>query len=255
MSSVILAFDTSTKTASAALVTLEGELVARRDAPAKTHGKALAPLLSELLRSAEVEPDQLAGVACGKGPGSFTGVRVGLATAKGMCLAASKPLVLVSSLTGLAERRDILERIEPGDLVVPCLDARRGEVYLSVVRPSTDGERGEVELEPLIEETACPPEKVAKLLVSSDLPKAGRLLVAGTGAKLLEGVVDSRSVGSLHIEVLTSIDGWPDGEAIGRIGAARLKRGDVDDLDSAQPTYLRPSDAEEKLGLDLSPPA
>ena len=91
----------------------------------------MLPLCAEALRRGGVAPAALAGIACGGGPGSFTGLRVGLAVAKGLALPTGVPLYLVSSLEALA--LDILSRRAAARAVtaVPCLDAGKGEVYVA----------------------------------------------------------------------------------------------------------------------------
>jgi tRNA threonylcarbamoyladenosine biosynthesis protein TsaB len=121
----VLAIDTSTLTASVAVV-VDGVVVAASEARTGAHSERLMPLVAEVTGRAGVAPRSLDAVAVGAGPGSFTGLRIGMATAKGIAFAAGVPLWLVSSLAALAHG-------VPG-LAVGALDARRGEVYAGFYR-------------------------------------------------------------------------------------------------------------------------
>src|SRR4051812_6985793 len=112
----LLAIDTSTLTASAAVLD-GGRIVVERHAAATQTSEALLPLVDEVLREAGLAPTQLDALACGAGPGSFTGLRIGLATAKGLCFALGKPLLAVSSLAALA----LEAPFAPGELVLALL--------------------------------------------------------------------------------------------------------------------------------------
>ena len=99
---VVLAIDTSGPIARAALVSRDGQVLAAAERGGPRHSATLLPLCHDLLASHSLKVADLAAIACGRGPGSFTGLRVGLAVAKGLALAHDLPLVLVSSLQALA---------------------------------------------------------------------------------------------------------------------------------------------------------
>ncbi|HUS32575.1 MAG TPA: tRNA (adenosine(37)-N6)-threonylcarbamoyltransferase complex dimerization subunit type 1 TsaB [Kofleriaceae bacterium] len=122
----ILGIDSSTPIASAAVLD-DGNLLASGESDAAGHRADLLVLIDRVCREAGVAPLQLDAIAIGAGPGSFTGLRIGMATAKGIAFAAGKPLWGVSSLAALAYPVD-----KPH--VVAVLDARRGELYAGVYR-------------------------------------------------------------------------------------------------------------------------
>lgn len=138
---LLLGLDTATLTLSAALVEREGaadRLLERAVVePPTPHSSVLPRLLGEMLGRAGRAVGDLAAVVVGLGPGSFTGLRISLATAKGLCYAAQRPLVGASSLAAmaLAAAPDVPE----GTLLVPCLDARKGEVYAGFFRKQGEG--------------------------------------------------------------------------------------------------------------------
>jgi len=131
----LLAIDTSTRLASVAVVVDGGTRTAERLATAdRGHRSAdLLMLIDAACRELAVAPRELDAIAVGAGPGSFTGLRIGLATAKGIAFAAGRPLWAVSSLAALAARA--LAEDPSGD-VVAVLDARRGEVFGAVYNAS-----------------------------------------------------------------------------------------------------------------------
>jgi tRNA threonylcarbamoyladenosine biosynthesis protein TsaB len=133
---LLLGLDTATPALSAALVERRpsGDRVLDRGTvePPITHSSVLPSLLEGMLAKAGARLDDLAAMVVGLGPGSFTGLRIGLATAKGLCWAARIPLVGASSLgsMALAASADVPE----GTLLVPCLDARKHQVYAALFR-------------------------------------------------------------------------------------------------------------------------
>ncbi len=101
MGAKILALDTATRHASVALCE-DRQLVAESEQEVTTHSERLLSLVDDVLHRGGLTLSDLDGVVCGQGPGSFTGLRIGLSTAKGLCLATGKPLVCLSSLLPLA---------------------------------------------------------------------------------------------------------------------------------------------------------
>jgi tRNA threonylcarbamoyladenosine biosynthesis protein TsaB len=215
----VLALDTATLCASVAL--LDGELVrAAGDAHADTHSEQLLPLIDRVLAEAGLRPADLDLVACGAGPGSFTGLRIGLATAKGLAFALGRPLVLVSSLAALAWP-------ERGRAVLALLDARKHELYAGVF--AEDGA-------PLAAERVLPPDRLEE---HARAAAGGRpLVVVGDGALAYPEVAARAGT------VLAGARATPDARAVAALAAAQLAAGGAADLYTAAPTYIRASEAE-----------
>lgn len=210
---IVLAVDTSTLQAGAALWR-DGAIVAEGQRTVTKHSDALLAMIDEAFVAASLAPADVDAVACGAGPGSFTGLRIGLATCKGLCFALGKPIVLVSSLAALAARA-------PDGRVCATLDAFKGEVYAGLfdVRggvPRLDGE-----------ERVLPPAKLLPLLDGIDA-------VVGSGAQKYR---------ELALNLLDEEAG-PRPADVARLAAIRAARGDFDDLATAAPAYIRPSEAE-----------
>jgi tRNA threonylcarbamoyladenosine biosynthesis protein TsaB len=126
----ILGFDTSTAASSAAVLRSDGELFEVLPAPARlaerpAHATELLPAIGEAMSRAEVEFADLGAIAVGIGPGTFTGLRIGVATARALAKANALPVRPVSSLAALAEGM-------AGGLRLPLIDAKRGEVYAAL---------------------------------------------------------------------------------------------------------------------------
>lgn len=224
----LLALDSATLTIGVAL--LDGDRVialARHDAKGRTND--LLVTIDRLCREAGVAPAALDAVAVGAGPGSFTGLRIGMATAKGIAFAAGKPLWAVSSLAALAhdaatEHANQQALPSPGSVIVSVLDARKGEVYVGCF----DGTA-----HPLSEE---------------------RVLAPGAVADFVRGVAGDR-LASYVGDAITAYpavfaplaETWfvttPSGVAVARLALAGAR---VDVTTGGAPTYIRPSEAEVK---------
>ena len=134
MNHFLLHIETCTKMCSVAL-SKNGQLLdcVENDAENFIHGEYLTVFIEEILAKNNLLPNQLAAVSFSSGPGSYTGLRIGLSTAKGLCFALSIPLISVSTLEVLAF---IGKQQHPNSTLVPMLDARRNEVYCEIFNSS-----------------------------------------------------------------------------------------------------------------------
>ena len=154
----LLALDTSTEACSVALWH-KGEKTHLDELAQRTHTKRILPMIDELLVNSGINLKQVDALAFGRGPGSFTGVRVGAGIAQGLAFGADLPVIAVSNLTAMAQAAFELHQVEN---VVAAIDARMNEVYFSQVkREKVRSELGEFfQWNPVIEEQVCQPEKV-----------------------------------------------------------------------------------------------
>lgn len=124
-----LAFESSAKAASVALCE-DGRLISQViQCSGLTHSRTLLPMAEDLLKNAEMEMKQIDSFAVAQGPGSFTGIRIGIATVKGLAWAADKPCIGVSTLAAMA-----WNGVAAGGLICAVMDARRSEVYNALFR-------------------------------------------------------------------------------------------------------------------------
>ena len=241
----LLALDTATSTAGIALV--EGDRVlaeARHDTAGR--GADLLVAIDRLCRDAGVAPTELEAIAIGAGPGSFTGLRIGMATAKGIAFAAGRPLWAVSSLAALADdaQRELdgdlpaaidamLDDDPPATVICAALDARRGEVFAGCFV------RG-VALAP---ERVLAPEELAawahEIASTSQRASAGALLVFAGDAIAAHPALASIDARGAHWLAART----PSGRAVARLALAGAR---VDVTLGGAPTYIRPSEAEVK---------
>jgi tRNA threonylcarbamoyladenosine biosynthesis protein TsaB len=222
----LLALDTATRHASVA-VGRGAELLVERDREVTTHSEGLLSLIDEALGAAGLRVADLDAVVCGRGPGSFTGLRIGLATAKGLCLAAGKPLLCLSSLLPLG--RVAAEVAPAGRLCAAVLDARRQEVYFGLFR---DGEL-------LGPEGLCSPGALAAALLSRGEP----VLLAGAGALLYQELLLAPGGAEGPLTIAPEPCHAIRARYLLEAAAPRLERGESDDLAAVVPLYIRPSDA------------
>ncbi len=217
---IVAAVDTATLQAGVA-VWRDGRVLAERRRMVTTHSDALLVMIDEAFAEAKLAPRDVDAIACGAGPGSFTGLRIGLATVKGLCFALDKPIVMISSLAALAARA-------PDGRTLATLDALKGEVYAGVFDVS-DGIP-----------TLAPAFGGAELVIAPGklLPRLGGVAcVVGSGAhKYHELIVDGAR--------LLDEEAGPRPGDVARLAAARVARGEFDDLARAAPAYIRPSEAE-----------
>lgn len=231
---LFLCLDTSTPTARVAI--LDGDLQSPEgirfaaEATAERHAGHLLPLCVEALRAVGVSPAALAGIACGGGPGSFTGLRVGLSVAKGLAMPTGVPLHVVSSLEALA--LDILGMPRNGTApspitAVPCLDAGKGEIYVAAY--IVDSER-------LVREV-MPSARLTPAVLGAWASALDRPVVAGNGA--------ARHREALSAAEIVDVAG-PSAVSVGRLALLQRARGEASDLAAAVPFYGRPPDITVK---------
>ncbi len=132
MNEYILCIETATKNCSVSLFNGEKELVFKEESGENyIHSEKLTLFIDEVLKEANVDSISLSAVAVSSGPGSYTGLRIGVSTAKGICFGSETPLIAIPNLTQLAEQARA--SFPDYDYYIPMLDARRMEVYASVI--------------------------------------------------------------------------------------------------------------------------
>jgi tRNA threonylcarbamoyladenosine biosynthesis protein TsaB len=238
----VLCLDTSTPTARVAVVDAAGVPLAGAEATAERHSTHVLKLCDQVLRGSGARPEDLAAIACGAGPGSFTGLRVGLSIAKGLALATGAPLLLVSSLQALAI--DIARRAPSGTrFVVPCIDAGKGEVYAFACALDDAGLVG----------GGGEPWRLLPDALAARIAERPGAAVAGNGAERHAAALDAALAGTTVIRLSV---GGPTALSIAALALPRLARGESDDLEKSVPFYGRPPDiTTAKSANKKSPPS
>jgi tRNA threonylcarbamoyladenosine biosynthesis protein TsaB len=222
---LLLCLDTATPQVSVAIGADGGVLGEVRLGCDRRHAEHLAPAIAYLCRELDVRLPQLSGIAVGLGPGLFTGLRVGVTTAKTMAQALRLPVVVVASLDLVAYPLRHTNR-----LIAAMLDARRGEVFHARYRPVPGGVQRVTDYE-----VGAPGDLVADLVAAGD-----EVLLAGDGALRYRqelGEVDrSEQAGPAFA--------FPSAGALVELATAHMEREDFASAWDVQPLYLRRSDAE-----------
>lgn len=225
----ILALDTSTMVGTVAVLQ-DGELLAESSASVRaSHGETLLPRLVRALEHAQLALADIDLFAVGLGPGSFTGVRIGVATAKGLALAEKKPLVGVTSLRVLARGMD------GGSLRVVAVDAHKSEVYAALYELGDDGQLRE-RVAPF---HAAPARAAARL---REAAPGERLWLAGSGLSRY----GEDLIGPLGPEVVRTpaYCDVPRAACLAYEAASLFAEQGPSDLSVLEPLYVRPSDAK-----------
>jgi tRNA threonylcarbamoyladenosine biosynthesis protein TsaB len=227
---ITLAIECATETVGLALLEEEEILAEFYLGPGRHHAEILLPALEQLLSLSGIPVEKIDLLACTTGPGSFTGVRMGVSTVKGLALALGKPIVGVSTLETLA-----MNALPAPGLLCPLLDARRDQVYAGLYRMGPDGFPEAVEAERLTD--------IVQLLL--ELPADGVDFVGDGAVRYRDRILESmpgRCVPSgsglhrLHAS------------AVGAIGIHQYSRGKGEDPLTFSPKYLRLSEAEARAG-------
>lgn len=237
----VIGIDTAATCASVAVVA-DGELLAEglsadestlhQNAPARrraNHAQILIPLLDQVLRKARLTIAEISAIAVSIGPGSFTGLRIGLSCVKGLAYAANIAVAGIPTLTALAARVDDWE-----GLICPILDARKKEVYSALFYKQAGT------LDRLCEDAVEPPvATIEKVLVSAT---KGPCLFIGEGVRVYGDMIEralgnaARFTSGSHYSTTAS--------AVARLGTHKIVKSGPDSLERLVPLYLRPSEAE-----------
>ena len=232
----ILGFDTATSACSAA-VWEDGRIAAGRFEPmSRGQSERLMPMVREVLSEAGADFPDLDLLAVTTGPGAFTGLRIGLAAARGMALAGDLACFGVTTLDAVAAGVSETERQKANVLVV--LDSKRAEVYAQAFRS---------DLRPLSEAQALMPADLAALMANGE-GDADRVLVAGDGAGQVIQALKDKGIEA----VLSTAPGVPDAATVAAIAAERWSSDQP--AEPLRPLYLRPPDAKaSKNGGGIRP--
>ena len=216
---IVLGLDTAVGACSVAVVADGEPLAAFSEAMQRGHQERLALMVREAMAEAGLAFGALDRIGVTVGPGSFTGLRVGLAFAKGLGLALARPVVGVGTLEALAASES------GADLTIAAIDARRSQIYLQAFSGG----------HALMAPDVLPVEIAAARL--AEVRSSGRVDIVGSGASLLDGLVSGARILPRAA---------PDPVALARLAQAKP-------LAPARPLYLRAPDAKLPGGLD--PPA
>lgn len=220
----ILAVDTALKSCSVAIVDKESVLAEITLGIEQTHSKHLMEMINAAIKLSGIIVSELDGFAVTRGPGSFTGLRIGISSIKGLATATRKSLVGVSSLDALA-----MQCFFSQHLICPLLDARKGEVYFSRYRFN-----GNI-LKKEIDEQVLPPGEAV-----CDINET--CIFVGDGASVYQKVIRDKLGGLAHFALPRQ--STIHASTIANISMDRFENNDTDDISGFVPFYIRKSYAE-----------
>jgi len=214
----VLAIDTALEACAAAVLDSERDVVSETLPMVRGHAEALMPLIAKVMERAKAKFDTIDRVAVTTGPGSFTGLRVGISAARGIALAAGKPAVGLTTLAAFAAPLIAKDDTTP---ILVAIDARHQHVYMQLFGPA-----GRTLVAP----------RIASLHDAVRLAASGPVRIVGSVAKLLAEAWPAREAPPLLVEETSA----PDIAWVARLGAAAS----LSSPSSPKPLYLRAPDAQ-----------
>ena len=223
----VLGIETATRVGSVAVVNddqLVGEYTLN---VGLTHSERLLPVVDHLLKSIDVSFSRIDAMAVSLGPGSFTGLRIGVSTIKGLLLAAEKPLVGVPTLDSLAHNYPCSEII-----ICPMLDARKNEVFTAFYRWETT-----LALKKLTPDLALSPQKLLQNITE-------KVIFLGDGSQVYRSLIEE-TLGPKAFFVPPHLS-HPRAGTIAWLGLEAIKKGKTQGVDQLTPIYVRSPEVERR---------
>jgi tRNA threonylcarbamoyladenosine biosynthesis protein TsaB len=213
--SLILNIETATKNCSVSIAK-NGEILVLKELNNGnySHAEVLHPFIVEILKEAKVTTSEIDAVAVSKGPGSYTGLRIGVSAAKGLCFAFDKPLISIDTLTSLSYSISV----DTG-FIVPMIDARRMEVYSSVFNTSNEQVR-EIKAE-IIDENSF-----------LDFLDKGTVHFLGDGAQKCKEIITHKN--AIFVE-----GKFPSAQEMAFLSFDKYKKSDMENVAYFEPFYLK----------------
>lgn len=214
----LLALDTATEACSAAIL-IDSEIKQKYTIAPRRHAELIITMIDELLAESSIELTELDGLAFGRGPGAFTGIRIAAGVIQGLAYGANLPVIPVSTLAALAQGSE-----KNAEYILSAIDARMGEIYWAIYEPDSDG------LVTLVsEEQVSKPDDMV-------IPVTGRCLGVGSGWSSYNASIKSKLDNQL---VDYNGDVYPQSRDILSLASRELERGNTVNAENALPIYLR----------------
>ncbi|OEE37853.1 tRNA (adenosine(37)-N6)-threonylcarbamoyltransferase complex dimerization subunit type 1 TsaB [Vibrio anguillarum] len=229
MSAKILALDTATENCSVALM-MNGKLYVRSEVAPRDHTKKILPMVDSVLKEAGITLQELDALAFGRGPGSFTGVRIGIGIAQGLAFGADLPMIGISTLATMAQGS---YRLQGYQQVACAIDARMSEIYWGRYTRQEDGSWQEIDAECVIA-----PNTLAEQIKADSITWG----CAGTGWAAYKEELDTLPILCQMGEVL-----YPDAQDIVFLAQYEFAKGNTLTVEESSPVYLRDNVAWKKL--------
>jgi tRNA threonylcarbamoyladenosine biosynthesis protein TsaB len=223
----LLALDTSTEACSVALL-YQGNIMALDEVCPQQHSKRVLPMIDRLLAESGLSLHALDGIVFGRGPGSFTGVRIGVSVTQGLAFGADLPVFGISTLAAMAQAA---VRLYHANQIVAAIDARMAEVYLASYYCDTNGI-----LQPLSAEQAIKPQQLAPIGLT------GKVMAVGTGWQTYAGELLRAQPAQMANDIL-----YPSAQDMLSLAMPAFTQGLFVTAEQAQPVYVRDDVSWKKL--------
>lgn len=221
---LVLNIETATTNCSVSL-SKDGEtLVLKEDrSTGYSHAETLHVFIKDVFEAVNIKPQEIDAVAVSKGPGSYTGLRIGVSSAKGLCYALNKPLVSISTLESLSHQLNIKQ-----GFIVPMLDARRMEVYSAIFNHKYETVR-EIQAEVLTESSYL------------ELLDENKVYFIGSGVTKTKDIIQHQNANFIE-------GGLPSAKEMALLAEMKYKKSDIEDVAYFEPYYLKDFVAIKKKG-------
>lgn len=229
MSAKILALDTATENCSVALL-INDKVYSRSAVAPRDHTKLILPMVDEVLKEAGISLTDLDALAFGRGPGSFTGVRIGIGIAQGLAFGAELPMLAISTLEAMAQGA---YRLNGATQVASAIDARMNEVYWGRYARQENGSWIAVD-----QECVIAPNELAQQIQADESEWA----TVGTGWAAYHEAMETLPLSCVDGGVL-----YPDAQDIVHLAQFALANGEAVAVEDSTPVYLRDNVAWKKL--------
>ena len=226
-----LAFDTSSKTAAVALLQDNVILYDTIINVGLNHSEVLLPAIDQACLQTRINIAEIDLFACTIGPGSFTGLRIGVSTLKGLMLATGKPAVGISSLAALA-----LNVSKSSIIICSVMDAGRGQVYIAYYRYNENGL-----IDQMGTEKAVDPREIIQN------PEEQEIIFVGDGAIKYAGILSNTK--TKEINIASALQQYIRASSVGFLGREKYDRNELLNAETFVPVYLRSADAYLKKAL------
>lgn len=231
----LLAIESSAKTASVAILEDDLLLAEYTTNHKMTHSQTLLPMLDEIVKRIGADLSEMSAIAISKGPGSFTGLRIGSATAKGLGQALNLPIVEVPTLEGLA-----YNVAEYDGIVCPCMDARRNHVYGAIYTFS------EGKVQTVVETCLVEAADFVKIVGEKASELGKKPIFLGDGVSVVKPELANAQY---EYKLANANSNTHRAASVAQAGAVRFAAGQMVTAKEHVPDYLRPSQAEREMEL------
>ena len=225
---LVLSVDSSYSTATCALIKDDKILAEINLNDKKQHSVILMRLIDSILKEYEIDINDIDAFIISRGPGSFTGLRIGMATLKGLAFASKKPLISVSTLDALA-----YNSISFQGIICPIMDALRDNIYICLYKNENNN------LTPLIKEQCLNINELLTILKEQTLP----IIFVGDGVAKHKEFLQENIPNSFFAP---NHSNFPKASSVGELGIKKINDGVIENIDSINPIYLRKSQAERE---------